>query len=245
MSIGKTDAREFNDEGVVTMKKESAAHKKNESVLGDFDFALHTCFLLAGRWLRGVLGFYDRIFSLNDDDLHVIHKNLATRYRNKGNLAKSIEYLEKTRKSESGPQKDKLTLALGELYFLNNNLEEAKSLYKEYLQQHPEEPQALVGLANIYSKENDSDSAIKYFEMATVHDTENHYAFYRLGTLYDKRKDYEQAVKYLKSAVALDPNSTRYNQHLGFVYETMGAHSEAIPYFKKVMELESEKSPNS
>ncbi|MBF0443904.1 MAG: tetratricopeptide repeat protein [Oligoflexales bacterium] len=242
MATMKVDAKDFYDDEI-KVRKSSETQKKNIDVgLGDFDFAVHTFFLLAGRWLRGLLRFYDNIFSLNENDLNVIHKNLATRYRNKGNVAKSIEYLEKICKTESGAQKDKLTLSLGELYYMNNSMDQAKSLYKGYLDQHPDELEAILGMANIYTRENDYDNAIIFYEKAIQLDQKNDYAFYRLGSLFDKKKDQQKAIEYLKSAVALDPNNIRYNQYIGFVYESMGMHAEAIPYFKKVMELESERS---
>ena len=214
---------------------------KSRIGLNDLDYAAHLTFRLGAKWLKSVMTAYERVFLLTHEDLMVIHKNLVTHYRKKGNLAKSIEYLEKVIEAEEGAKKSKLTLTLGELYCLDDNFDQAKSMFQSHLIDHPESIQAMVGLANICVKRKDDDNAIKHYEQVVEHDNQNHFVWYRLGILYDKRKDFLKATECLAAAIALDPNNIRYNQQLGFVYEEMDSHAAAIPYFKRVMELENER----
>ena len=240
MTAAGFDAKSFYDNDMNAFDEQDECWR-NRFGLKHLDYAAHLAIRLGSKWLNNAMNAYQRVFLLTNEDLLVIHKNLVTHYRKKGDLGRSIEYLEKVVEAEEGAKKSKLTLTLGELYYLNNDLERAKSMLQNHLVAHPDASKALVGLANIYVKLKDDDRAIEYYERAVKIDDQNHYAFYRLGILCDKRKDLLKATEWLTCAIMLDPDNIRYNQALGFVYEALGDHAKAIPYFKRVMEIESER----
>ncbi len=219
-----------------------AGGKSTDSLSVDLNFILHSFLLMAGRWLKKLLTYYDNLFSLNNDDVVTIHKNLATHYRKKGNLNKAIESVKKVVDADPQAQKGKLQLTLGELYALNNNYDEARVTFKGYLKKHPDSPEAKMGLANIFSRENDFENAIKLYEETLPKNNNNHDLLFRLGVLYDKKKDHKKAVEHIRSALTLAPDEIKYHQHLGFIFESMGSHDEAVPHFKKVLEIESERA---
>ncbi len=207
----------------------------------DMNYALHSALLILGRIMQRLLDGYDSLFAISEHDMVTLHKNLATHYRKKGNLAKAIESLKIVTDANPAALKGKLGLTLAEYFILNNSYDDAKLILRTYIKANPTSSEAMVLLGNIFLKENDIDNTIKCYEDSLKCNGKNHFVLFRLGTLYDKKKEHKKAIDLLKTAVTLAPEELKYHQHLGFIYESIGDHANAVPHFKKVMELEGEK----
>lgn len=206
------------------------------------EYAMHVGFLVGGRVLNQMLTWYDQLFTLKEQDLVLVHKNLAKHYRKKGDVIKAIQSLKKVVELEPTAENNELRVMLGEFYVLNGNLDDAKITFLTALKNDSASVEASVGLAGVYQRENDLDNAAKYFEQARKLGPNNHRVLYELAVLYDKKKEPTKAIDCLKSAIEASPDTVKYHQYLGFMYEAAGAHAEAIPHFKKVLELEHARS---
>ncbi len=112
----------------------------------------------------------------------------------------------------------------------------AARMYKNLLQNDPENIVLLKNLGDLYERSgNDSASIPVYNEIVRL-DPKNLDALNSLGAIYRRLKRYADSIDVLSKAVILDENNTQIFYNLGFTYKLMGKYNDAITCFERVIE---------
>ena len=112
----------------------------------------------------------------------------------------------------------------------------AARMYKNLLQNDPENIVLLKNLGDLYERSgNDSASIPVYNEIVRL-DPKNLDALNSLGAIYRRLKRYADSIDVLSKAVILDENNTQVFYNLGFTYKLMGKYNDAITCFERVIE---------
>lgn len=96
---------------------------------------------------------------------------------------------------------------LARVYFHQNQLEEAKKLYKEVLSENPENLDAMWGLAEYYLKENNIPEVEKYIKQVEAIDYKYPLLHYTKSRLYLLKGNKEKALAELKLELKYYPES--------------------------------------
>jgi predicted TPR repeat methyltransferase len=138
---------------------------------------------------------------------------------------------------ESIPQFTLAHFNLGQIYYEQNNFEQAVYHYKEAAAQQPDDADILFNLALALKKTDKLSEAAKvYYQVLTLcpDDPEAHY---NLALTLQARHEYDQAINSYQQAVALDPDYGPAHNNLGFLLHRQGRLTEAAEIYKKLIAL--------
>ncbi|MCC5936645.1 MAG: tetratricopeptide repeat protein [Lunatimonas sp.] len=123
----------------------------------------------------------------------------------------------------------------GDIYFQNEQYEEAIRAYEKFLETKPKNVKALYNRGRAYEEVGDLEQAEASFKRALEVDTKNTQIMLSLSNLYHKRKSYELSLMYADNAVAVSgAPSTAYfmkgraMHQLGNVNEALREYNAAI-----------------
>ncbi len=138
-------------------------------------------------------------------------------------------------------QSDKKAEALfkqGEAYFQENNFNEAKKVFIDYLERFPEDIKALTYLSQIAMAQQNIPSIKFYNERILSIDKNNVDALIILGVIYSVQKDFDKAKDFLNKAITIQPDNASALFSLGMVYGTAGELYNAVISLNKASEIE-------
>jgi protein O-GlcNAc transferase len=128
------------------------------------------------------------------------------------------------------------TLRLGLKYHQAGNLQQAEHIYKEILNDQPNNYYALNYIGILYYQLGNYDSAIEYIKKALeLNPTAD--AYYNLGNIYKEYGQLSDALSYFQKALELDPNNADAFNNEGIIYKDKKEYDEAITCFKKAIQL--------
>jgi len=127
---------------------------------------------------------------------------------------------------QSGSYADSL-FKVGERYFLENNLYEAKEIFTKLLYQTPENLQTLEYLSQIAIAQQDLSSVKFYNEKILILDTDNIDALISLGVIYFNEHLLSEAEAQFDKVLNIEPDNESVLYNLGVLYGTKGEFHKA------------------
>lgn len=160
--------------------------------------------------------------------------NLAGVYLQNKNDSGAINLLKQYAKPE---QKDAGIFArLGDAYFVNKEIKEAKGAYEKALSLNTNYPGASSRLGTIYSLLNDTESAEVMLDRAASLDPKNPTILSNLASVLYANKKYDEAIKAAKRSTSINPSKEAYIT-LGNIYLAKGNQKDALTAFKRAKDL--------
>jgi tetratricopeptide (TPR) repeat protein len=194
---------------------------------------------LAERFVDAMVGSYNRLFRLDEQDAAEIYMHLGTNYARSGKSEDALTALQRTLSIR--PENALAWFQLGMVHLHQEALEEAVSSFEQARQLGFDAFELHYFLAEALSDLERYEEAVAELYLALDQEPESLKSAepaYRLGLALDQLERYEEAVAAFKIAIARDPKVVSYYQSLGFTLETMGQRDEAIKYFKLAVNLE-------
>ncbi len=125
-------------------------------------------------------------------------------------------------------------LGLGEVYFGQNNLTEAKETLKFLLQLNSHNETALVRLAEICEEEGKKEEAVEYYQSAVLVQDSRPNLFARLAYLLQELGRSDTALEAVRQAVELEPQNPKYLDMLVEVSVLCGDKKSAEEGYQKL-----------
>ncbi|MCL1817546.1 MAG: tetratricopeptide repeat protein [Spirochaetaceae bacterium] len=147
-----------------------------------------------------------------------------------------------TKKLTQNPKDRESLLALGGIYFEENDWEKAFRMYQTLMDMYtPGSTMDVFEISLRYAISaqnlNNLPEAYKGFQLAKTTGKPSFEVSFNLGVLEVKSKNYEKAVPLLKQALTIQPESIEPVKHLGQALYKLGRPKDAMPYMRKVAEL--------
>ncbi len=170
-------------------------------------------FYKEGRY-ETALTLYEQFLEKNPSAYQVI-LNIGDCYREKGELDKAIENYNKViGQAKSDPTMGKVMEAkalagIGVCYLKQNNLEEAKNVFKESISAAPQDEVLAYNVGEICFSNQQVDEAAQYFELASKIKPDWPDPYLKLGYVYLNKGDMGKAVEYLERFIKLEGDTER------------------------------------
>jgi len=126
----------------------------------------------------------------------------------------------------------------GEAYLQENNFNEAKKVFIDYLERFPENIKALTYLSQIAIAQQNIPSIKFYNERILSLDKNNVDALIILGVIYSIQRDFNKAKDFLNKAITIQPDNAMALFNLGIVYGTAGELYNSVIALNKAAEIE-------
>lgn len=111
---------------------------------------------------------------------------------------------------EKAPERGVGYVILGNIFFREGDIEQAKSLFNSALESrkagNTQKAEALMGLGRIASIQNDTEGAMKYYKQAATMDPSAGQAYSSQAVLLEQQGDYDNALTLFKKAQELSPD---------------------------------------
>lgn len=112
--------------------------------------------------------------------------------------------------------------------------EEAKSILRNIIQNHPEDAKwAYIAWGKIKRELQDKESEIEFYKMALHEDPTFVNANRSLAWIYFTNREYEEAIPYFEESLKADKENFGSNNGLAMSYAELGRHEEAEIQYKK------------
>lgn len=166
--------------------------------------------------------YYQKAIDLNPD--------------NAGLRLKNARVLDRLGKNDAAVQEYNYALANGSddpeiLYALER-------IYRQKLDQAPDDAATITNLGAILQKENKLDEALQYYTKAGQIDPKNVTTRLNIGTLYQQKKSYDAAIQAYDSILFLYPDNLQANLYKAQCFAATGQNDKATELFNKVLSLD-------
>ncbi len=170
-------------------------------------------------------------------DMAITYSQLSFVYREKGQMEKAVETLEKGVALSLNNQElmAKLGIYLQETGQINRSLKVLQAV----VDKDPHHAEALNYLGISYWRSGNYDKAIETFIELIYLDSGYASAYNNLGSVYLSKKQYDLAADQFKKAMKYDPRLAGPYNGLGVIYAHKGDNLLAIENWKKAVELDS------
>lgn len=111
-------------------------------------------------------------------------------------------------------------------------------IYRQKLEQAPNDAPTITNLGAILQKQNKFDEALQYYTQAGQLDPSNKTTRLNIGTLYQQKKSYDAAIAAYDSILFLYPNNIEANLYKAQCLAALGQNDKAIESFNKVISLD-------
>jgi len=170
-------------------------------------------FYKEGRYETALL-LYEQFLGKNRDAYQVI-LNIGDCYRENGELDKAIEsYNKVVTQAKSDPNMGKTMEAkalagIGVCHLKQDNLEEAKKVFKQSIEAAPEDEVLAYNVGEICFSNQQIDEAAQYFELASQIKPDWPDPYLKLGYVYLNKGNMEKAVEHLEHFIKLEGDTER------------------------------------
>ncbi len=129
-------------------------------------------------------------------------------------------------------------LHLGEIYFSEMDLENAKNMYTSAIDLAPDNFQAHLNLGVVYDSIGSQDLAINSYETAINLNPESARSYFNLGAIYSRIPElHDEAVQSFEMVIQLEPDNPTALFNLGQIHEYQRRRSAALDYYRKAAAL--------
>jgi tetratricopeptide (TPR) repeat protein len=147
------------------------------------------------------------------------------------------------RRLEQNPRDPDALQTLAELYFQEQDYENARRYYQVLVEMCGSTPdldefEIMLRHAGCALRMNDFESAHRSLTIARTLNESSFEVNYQLGYLEFMQKNYAKAVAYLQKAGALDPEHVEIHRYLGQTLFRLRRYGEALPCLKRTLEYD-------
>lgn len=111
-------------------------------------------------------------------------------------------------------------------------------MYRQKLEQAPNDPNVITNLGAILQKQNKYDEALQYYTKAGELDPKNVTTRLNIGTLYQQKKSYDAAIQAYDSILFTYPSRVDANLYKAQCLAAMGQNDNALNLFNKVLSID-------
>lgn len=111
-------------------------------------------------------------------------------------------------------------------------------IYRQKLEQTPNDAEVMANLGAILQKQNKFDEALRYYSNAGQLNPSNVTTRLNVGTLYQQKKDYEAAIAAYDTILVLYPDHAEANFYKAQCLAAMGINDKALLSYKKVLSID-------
>ncbi|OGF28956.1 hypothetical protein A2477_01345 [Candidatus Falkowbacteria bacterium RIFOXYC2_FULL_47_12] len=129
---------------------------------------------------------------------------------------------------------------LGQLYFEQGKLIEARETLEHVLKLTQEDADVYTQLAEVAESEQQPDKAKTYYQQSLKLNSENARTLFRLAELNKETGGYQETLKNMKAALKIEPKNPRYLDGLFNVSILNKDKSEALDAYKALKEINPE-----
>jgi len=162
--------------------------------------------------------------------------NLGLLYLKNDRLDKAEKYLEETIKTE---KKEDFLIALAELKIKTADLDSARQIYSEVLENKGKNIKAMQGLAIVYDKLGQFERAQEYLGKALAIEPKNKITLFNLAVLSEQQKKWDEAQKYYQEVIDVDSEDYNSLLALGLLNKKLHHLDQAKAYLKQALEIMS------
>ncbi len=119
----------------------------------------------------------------------------------------------------------------------NKHFDEAIQLFKQVLQQEPNNDAALVQIANTYYSIQDDANASLFAEKALSINSKNEIALNISGLLAQKQHQYQKAIDCYQRVIGINPKANFTIAHMAYCYLNLGDNNNAVDYGTRAIEV--------
>lgn len=111
-------------------------------------------------------------------------------------------------------------------------------IYRQKLEQTPDDAEVIANLGAILQKEGKFADALQYYTRAGQINPSNVTTRLNVGTLYQQQKNYDAAIAAYDTILVLYPENVQANYYKAQCLAAMGQNDQAISIFKRVISLD-------
>ncbi len=126
---------------------------------------------------------------------------------------------------------------LGNVYWLQSQLELAIQSYQQAIQLHPNYAHAYAGLGNIYKKNGQHQTAVEYYSKAIELEHNSPETWNNLSNAYRMLGQLDEAIVCCEKALAMHPNFADAHNNLGETYKEKGWMEKALDSYRQALAL--------
>ena len=119
----------------------------------------------------------------------------------------------------------------------NNNLLDAKELYKNILKKEPHNISANYNLGLLFRRLKDFKNSIIHYEKAIKIKPNYVEAHNNLGSVYEILKDYKKAITQYEKAIEINPNFAQAYYNLGLIFKEQRNFEKSIIHYEKAIKI--------
>ncbi|MBC7797365.1 MAG: tetratricopeptide repeat protein [Pyrinomonadaceae bacterium] len=160
-----------------------------------------------------------------ENKLTDVNKSLGTLYFENGDVAKSVEYLEKATKNSKDAE---IWNVYGAALFKQNRNAEAQAAFKQASTYNPESAEIHYTLGQVYEVQNLDAEAIAEYQRAIQINPKLTDAYITLAKLYDEKGKYENAAQIYEQAIKISPSSTDAYLGAATAYRQLKQYDKAV-----------------
>lgn len=131
-------------------------------------------------------------------------------------------------------------LSLGEWYYRQHNLAEARKQFEAVLKHRPDNALAMTWLGQVLLDQGDLNGAEQWLTKSQQTNESYLPTYYLLGVLKGRQNDRAQALEWFKRAEQRNPRDYKLFVHKGRFFEEQGNQAAAAADYRKALELMSE-----
>jgi len=173
-------------------------------------------------------------------NLGLVHMAMAGDLIKQNEMAQTISHLKSA--SQLLPEWEEPKLYLGHAFFLNNQLDEAKSTYQELTSQKPLYYPGWLALAKIFMRSGENEKAIEAFSKAIGIRADDPSAWYLYGIAHLSLKHYSEAAVAFDGCIKRDPLHGDAWENRGVCYAHLNRLSDSIFSLEKAVGLKANSS---
>ncbi len=111
-------------------------------------------------------------------------------------------------------------------------------IYRQKLQQTPNDAEVMANLGAILQKQNKFDEALQYYSQSAQLNPSNVTTRINVGTLYQQKKNYDAAIAAYDTVLTLYPDNKDANLFKAQCLAAKGATQDAIAQYKRVLSMD-------
>ncbi len=164
-----------------------------------------------------------------------LYEQLGISYYAQQRYQEAKHHLQRTLSMEPDLLRPKHFLAF--VYDQLGRQDSAEVMYKELLQEVPDEPLYLNNLAYLYAVQGKNlEIALEYVKKALERAPNNASYLDTMGWVYYKMGQYEEAREYISEALNQDSTNAEVLDHMGDVYTKLGDQEMAQEFYRRALE---------
>ncbi len=164
--------------------------------------------------------------------------NAATSSLGKGNVAESLNYLNKA--LTLNPQNHVAYRLLGLIYLIQNNYKESEHYFKKAISIDPQYAEAYYDYGNLYYLLKNYDEALIKFRETARLSPGFFEAHINAGSIYFLKRDFNEAIFHFEKALVIKPSNDLAHKKIGDAFIETGNFEKAIFHFNEAFKISND-----